>query len=904
MTRIRNRKLDRWLLAAGAAALLVLTVPVPAAEAADSDEIPIQLREELEAVVGARAGEIYAEKDASGRRFQRANFSKKFHKVDDDTYRVTFTKDIVTDNRLKTERYLLTLRKSGSKWVAGDEELQSSYVRMLREVPGDEKFYVFDSFSFDREGMKITAGKGSAVVDFLDDEPDQVIFTGSGLRYDYAPPIELSFHHNQRYQLLKKQHPEDFTFDAEGVLFNCDAVTCQEFLDSAFTDLKEATHADLDPELQKFFDKALKEQNEQRKSNVFSGFRLPLEPDRRLYDLQIKRRGRDQWISLYYDNKGPWEVYFSASDYGPLWGYPSETTLAAGVEPYEVELRDDFNALLYDLKGLKGEVDVAIHDPELLRADITYKLELKRDLHEIPFSLYNIGRSPSPKAVERKGAITIDAVQDADGEDLTWVRRGGTGGWVVFPELVPAGTEIELRIAYQTTGSIKKIGPSYSYVDRGGWLPFVRLTDRIEEFELTVNAPSRYKTMSVGTKMGEKTAGGITTTHWKAFNDVGFPTIIFGVYEEATPKTKATKMDGTEIPVTIHVDRDAMSQWGIRPKQLLPFAEQAVNALNIFREIYGVDYPYGKLDLVNDPDFWGAQSPASIVYIGSGAFRNEATLQEWTGSRGDWFVEMNDSMVAHEVAHQWWAWVFTHANNRNYWFIESLAEYSSALFLEIVESEGYKKPEKGRQAYLEHVQFWREEILENDLMTSVQDSFMWGGESGFGSYRALVYSKGPYAFHILRSTFGDEKFFDFLRNMGQELAGKRIVTRDIQRVAEQSFGGTMEWFFDQWIRGVGIPEYSFNYSYRQTEDGNYLVQGNVKQRVVAGLKKNELNGVYFRGVVPVTVLGKDKQEYPAKLLVEGAETPFAFKVPVEPLEITLNKYGEILAHPTLENRGW
>jgi aminopeptidase N len=137
-----------------------------------------------------------------------------------------------------------------------------------------------------------------------------------------------------------------------------------------------------------------------------------------------------------------------------------------------------------------------------------------------------------------------------------------------------------------------------------------------------------------------------------------------------------------------------------------------------------------------------------------------------------------------------------------------------------------------------------------------------------------------------------------------QLAGKNIVTRDIQRVAEQSFGGTMEWFFDQWIRGTGIPEYSFNYSYRQAEDRSYIVEGTVKQRVVVGLKKHELEGVYYRGVIPITVTGKDQQEYPARLLVEGAETPFAFKVPVKPDEITFNKYGEILAHPVLENRSW
>ena len=39
-----------------------------------------------------------------------------------------------------------------------------------------------------------------------------------------------------------------------------------------------------------------------------------------------------------------------------------------------------------------------------------------------------------------------------------------------------------------------------------------------------------------------------------------------------------------------------------------------------------------------------------------------------------------------------------------------------------------------------------------------------------------------------------------------------------------------------------------------------------------------------------------------RVLVEGQETPFAFKLAVEPREVTLNKYGEMLAHDVLENR--
>ena len=187
-------------------------------------------------------------------------------------------------------------------------------------------------------------------------------------------------------------------------------------------------------------------------------------------------------------------------------------------------------------------------------------------------------------------------------------------------------------------------------------------------------------------------------------------------------------------------------------------------------------------------------------------------------------------------------------------------------------------------------------------MNSVQNCATgWLGEDSGAAYLAMVYAKGPYAFHILRETFGDEKMFAFLKNLTAELSGKNIVTRDIQRVAEQSFGGTMEWFFDQWIRGIGIPQYSFKYGYRRAEDKTYIVEGNVKQRVVAGLKKHVLDDVYYRGMVPVTVIGRDRQEYRKSILVEGAETQFVLKVPVEPMEITFNSHGEILAHPVLDN---
>ena len=346
---------------------------------------------------------------------------------------------------------------------------------------------------------------------------------------------------------------------------------------------------------------------------------------------------------------------------------------------------------------------------------------------------------------------------------------------------------------------------------------------------------------------------------------------------------KATKLDGTDIPVTMHVDRDSMGTWDIAPKALKAAANEAANALNLYREIFGVDYPFARLDLVNDPlGFLYGQAPSSLVYLGSGSLWSKGVLGSIGGAN---FTKFVHALVAHEVAHQWWGSAVSNANARNYWFIESLAEYASSLFVGAVD---------GTKAYLAHVADWRREILESDLMVSVQDApEMWGGEGG--GYRAALYAKGPYFFHILRSTWGDEQFFAFLKSLAQELEGKEIVTRDIQLVAERSFQTPMERLFDQWIRGVGIPEYTFKYEIRPLEDGEFVIDGTIEQRVVVGYDKHLLEGEYFEAMVPVTVLGK-KSGYKKNLIIRGESTPFMFKVPEEPRKIILNHNGEVLAH--------
>ena len=113
-------------------------------------------------------------------------------------------------------------------------------------------------------------------------------------------------------------------------------------------------------------------------------------------------------------------------------------------------------------------------------------------------------------------------------------------GLVILPERMPAETKIELRMDFKTRAMVKYTN-SFIAVSRFGWMPFVRFTDRIDDFEITISAPSKYTVLGIGTMVSEETEGEVTTTHWKARNPVAFPTFIFGDYYVVEPRIKATR---------------------------------------------------------------------------------------------------------------------------------------------------------------------------------------------------------------------------------------------------------------------------------------------------------------------------------------------------------------------------
>jgi hypothetical protein len=890
----------------------LLVVSTASSAAGGDPQIPEAVSQGITEIMQKRVSDLAKEKDAGGHAYKRGVYSKSFQRVDDSTYTVGMHVATAGPQQMKVERLMLTLTKGADgTWSITKEDVKDTYDKMWRTTVPEAPFYSFDSVAFEREGLKVTGGAGTLYKVQLSGSDVSYVASAANLAFEYAPPADVPGHMRVLHGVILKKFPDDFTFPIQEVSLSCSPQACKDLESALFRNLRPVAKAAALPHSKKSFDERNKEVEKNRTENYFSGFRTLSPPDRYVYTVAVERReGRDTWAALTYDSYEPWEISFATSEYGPVFGYYSEETRKSGKTPYELEQREDADARYYETESLTGTVELALQDAGRMAGDITVAVNVKRDMQEVPFFIARFTQGGEKKDV-KDPRMFVNSVQDGDGNELTWVRTSPFSGFVVLPKPVPKGTKLKLRMQLEVQDSIYKLNNSYFAMSRGGWLPFVRFGDMIHQFELTVKVPSKYTVLGIGRKTSESKADGVTTTTWLGESPVNFPTVIFGDYLTDTPRKDliAKRLDGSKIDVNIYVDKEsthaldsgAAADSGardIRGSQLQAKADEAANALNLFSNIFGVDYPFHKLDLVNDPlGFLYGQSPSSIIYLGFAVFRSEAAFGH-DASLSRFLKEV----VPHEVGHQWWGAVVVNANSRNYWFVESLAEYSSALFVEAINSDP-KKPDKARKAYLAKVADWRRNILESGMIGSVQNaSALWSG-NGFQSYQAAVYNQGPYAFHILRETFGDAKFFPFLKKLAQELKGKEIVTRDMQRVSEESFGIKMDWFWDQWIRGVGLPQFTFSYTARKTEDGNYLVEGKIRQRVVAGPDKTVLPGVFYNAMAKVVAIGS-KGEYPKVVPIQGEETTFRFKVAEEPLDVVFNKNGEILAHDILVNRGF
>ena len=176
-----------------------------------------------------------------------------------------------------------------------------------------------------------------------------------------------------------------------------------------------------------------------------------------------------------------------------------------------------------------------------------------------------------------------------------------------------------------------------------------------------------------------------------------------------------------------------------------------------------------------------------------------------------------ETLIAHELAHQWFGDKITCKNWESIWLNEGFASYSEAIYTEAI---------GGKNAYDNYVKGFMTSAKTAKGTIYVQN--VENINEIFNSAR--TYRKGALVLHMLRGIVGDDKFFKILQTyVDSRNAHGNALTEDFKVVAEQIYGQKLDYFFKQWIFGENYPKYKFQWSSQPLADGTFRVKTDVSQ---------------------------------------------------------------------------
>ncbi len=195
-------------------------------------------------------------------------------------------------------------------------------------------------------------------------------------------------------------------------------------------------------------------------------------------------------------------------------------------------------------------------------------------------------------------------------------------------------------------------------------------------------------------------------------------------------------------------------------------------------------------------------------------------------SLGGW----SESLIAHELAHQWWGDMITCASFHHIWLNEGFATYAEALWWE--SQYGW---EAYHQDMMNNVYYYGGTIyVDNPVSTSVIFS------------KNLSYNKASWVLHMLRHVVGDSTFFDILKAYANapDLRHNSITTEQFRDLCETVAGIDLEYYFDQWIYGEYFPDYTLGWI--QSAD-----------TVTISVTQTQTTGTFFRMPIDLQVICND-----------------------------------------------
>lgn len=253
------------------------------------------------------------------------------------------------------------------------------------------------------------------------------------------------------------------------------------------------------------------------------------------------------------------------------------------------------------------------------------------------------------------------------------------------------------------------------------------------------------------------------------------------------------------------------------PVALKGFAP-AIPSVDFFTQTVA-PYPYEKLALIVGATRFGGMENSSAIVFTSTLF-NRSSSPAMSKTYG---VPLNNvSLIAHEIAHQWFGDSVTESTWSDLWLSEGFATYFAGLFMQRYE---------GEEAFQTYMKDSATRVFAYEKKSRVP-IFDRDTEDLFALLNANNYQKGAWVLHMLRANLGDKAFFRGLRNYYDAHKNSTATTEDLRTALENASGKDLRAFFARWVYDSGHPQYELSWQWlrnelrlelKQTQPGNVFL---------------------------------------------------------------------------------
>ncbi|MFK5889345.1 MAG: M1 family metallopeptidase [Flavobacteriaceae bacterium] len=377
------------------------------------------------------------------------------------------------------------------------------------------------------------------------------------------------------------------------------------------------------------------------------------------------------------------------------------------------------------------------------------------------------------------------------------------------------------------------------------WLPCIDYLADKAYVEFFVSAPSKYNVVANGSlKKNYHLTKGFTIHHWQSSVPLPTDVMVIGVAQFAVQNLK--KVNG--IPI---------SSWVYPQNKKEGFYDyaQARDILKYYIHLFG-PYPYKKLANVQSKTRFGGMENASNI------FYSEKSV---TGKRDQ------ESLLAHEIVHQWFGDSATEKDWPHLWLSEGFATYFTNVYLEhkFGKSKLDNILQQQRQKIIAFSKKWQKPVV--DMQTKNLMRLL----------NANSYQKGGWFLHMLRRKIGDKLFFKSIRTYYKTYKFKNADTRDFQRVVEQVSGKNLTLFFNQWLYRIGQPKLAVVWGYNH-------------KKISINLSQIQKNTTFFKFPLAVKFVFKDNTFLLKTFNISKKENTFSFTSDKAPWKIILDPKTDLL----------